>query len=341
MNTDLQNDDLGILKIPSDLQTLVERLFRITGFVTVLCTPSDERPLAFSRYYHVRRVAWTAGLISKIRIADGDLVNINKVRWLAWAHDLNRWPFAHNAEKDLFDQAEDVPRYFKDNKIELEPNIITDLKGIISKSHTYLSKEAKIVLLADIITGFIEDPIWATTAIDLLPSFIPGQVNTHLCIGVEKPEIQQRLLKLNYLFFETRKVEPFETGFDLFFKGTVSKYIMERDIARSLPLGEKNFENWRRIVKENFMKNELFLYNNEKISHGSVLFNEIITPLYKKMGSSLSSTLTAINETQTIELAHKLNILEGLDDSRYLPTLDYVAKYEPQNSFRLNVPKSF
>jgi hypothetical protein len=329
-------DDTKYLTIPKDIQNPIDRMFRITGFVTVLCPPLDERPLAFARFYHVRRVAWTAGFILKSRIANDEGIDIDKLFWLAWAHDLNRWPFAHNSEKSLFDQAEDVPRYFDENKIFVKPGLINDLKGIINKDHVGLSKEARIVLLADIITGFIEDPIWATTALDLLPSFIPDQVNNYLCLNVERLEFQRRLLELNNLFYKTRSVEPFESKFDLIFKEIATRYILTRNIANSLPLEETEFQHWRQIIKENFMRNELFLYNNEKISHGSLLFNEIILPLSKKLGSSMSSILTSIDEPQLVKMALELKIISDEDNTKYLPTLDFVEKYEPQNSFRKN-----
>jgi hypothetical protein len=38
----------------------IRRLYGITGFVTTLHSRSDRRPLAFARYFHVRRVAWVA-----------------------------------------------------------------------------------------------------------------------------------------------------------------------------------------------------------------------------------------------------------------------------------------
>ena len=331
----LSND---ITKIPpQELMTFVNRLYRITGFVTVLCTKSDERPLSFARFYHVRRVVWTANFIAEKINYSCEEVDKNKINWLAWAHDLNRWPFAHNAEKGLFDQAADAPRYFKENNIPVEPEILSDIQNIISKSYPHLTTEGKIVLLADMITGFIEDPLWAVTALDLHPKIVPTNISNYLCINIDLPEIYQKLLSLNIMFDENKTVEPFKSEFDFLFQKIITKFVSKRKFAESIPLGEPSFENWRQEIKEGFMRKKLFAYNNDKISHGARIRQEIIDPLYKKLGSNATSILTTIDETQALKMAENEGILKEYDETRYYPTLDFVTTQEPENSFRRNV----
>ena len=135
----------------------VERLKAITGFVTTLHKADDPRPLAFARYYHVRRVVWVAEWLRLRRVSGTEQLDINTVRWLAWAHDLNRWPFAHNSEKGFFNQADDVSRYVVAAGLQFPPahssdrteeeareaRLLSDLEGVISKDFGRLSPEGR------------------------------------------------------------------------------------------------------------------------------------------------------------------------------------------------------
>lgn len=263
----------------------------------------------------------------------GKEVDSTKVHWLSWAHDLNRWPFAHNSEKGLFDQAADVPRYFDEQTIGIPPDIVCDLQGIISKEPALLSEDAKIVLLADMITGFVEDPLWAVTALDLRPDFVPEEIARYLCIGLEDSCTLRRLFKMNRLFATTRMVEPFETQFDALYQKTSRMFVSTRHIAESLPLGEPQFETWRLRIKDEFMRKKLFRYNNEKISKGPVLRTELTNPLHAILGEKAASVLTTIDEPEALLLCKQLNITTEADVVRYLPDLHYVSRDEPAMSF--------
>jgi hypothetical protein len=324
---------MNTLSIPSDLHDCAQRMFRITGFVTALCSDTDQRPLAFARFYHVRRVAWTCSLICALRSKVGLVDNLEKVNWLAWAHDLNRWPFAHNSEKGLFDQAADIPRYFADRGITISPDTTHDLQGIINKDRSTLSTESLIVLLADIITGFIEDPLWTVTALDLRPSFIPYHIAEYLCVDLKRRDIQQRLLEMNRLFASTFSVEPFETQFDELFKQIMESFVVNHDLAIQLPLGEASFENWRSCVKEDFMRQRIFHYNNDMISKGGLLRSRLIEPLYQKLGDKAVQIFTTIDEPETLETCVRLGVIDGIEREQFKPELDYVSVHEPEHSF--------
>ncbi|MFM8445397.1 MAG: hypothetical protein ACKN9W_18920 [Methylococcus sp.] len=308
-------------------------MFRITGFVTALCSETDQRPLAFARFYHVRRVAWTCSLLCDQRSLLGLNDDLEKVRWLAWAHDLNRWPFAHNSEKGLFDQAADIPRYLADRDIAISDELTRDLQGIINKDHTQLSSEGRIVLLADIITGFVEDPLWTVTALDLRPSFIPDTIAEYLCLQLKRRELQQKLLDLNRLFDATRSVVPFEARFDSLFQETMEAFVSNHKLAEQIPLGEPLFENWRLRVKEDFMRERIFHYNNEMISKGPLLRSQLIEPLCLKLGDTAAQVLTAIDEPETLATCVRLGVIDGAETDRFLPELDYVRVHEPERSF--------
>lgn len=319
---------------PANMREHAERMHRITGFVTTLCSDSDKRPLVFSRYFHVRRVVWTATVIAERRIAAGTKVDLEKVQWLSWAHDLNRWPFAHNSEKGLFDQGANVATFFPASGLTKAPEILKDLRSIIDKHPDRLSNEGAIVLLADILTGFIEDPLWITTALDLHPSFVPDDVGSYLCMPLNQNEVMQELFELNQLFENATAVEPFETEFDKLFCRFMRDFLEQRKLAESLPFGKPEFEQWRLHIKEDFMRKKIFAYNNEKISKGSSIRKKIVDPLYKALGDAAIPTLTTVDEPAAILMAQQFEIISPDDLASFVPSLDYVERYEPSMSFR-------
>jgi hypothetical protein len=329
----------------------IRRLRGITGFVTTLHASGDPRPLAFARYFHVQRVVRvTEWLLSRMEHV-GAAPDRTAVLWLAWAHDLNRWPFAHNSEKGFFDQARDVARYMFESGIKLprrhfrsheeerrwKDGVLHDLEGIISKRIYGLSAAGRLVLLADIIAGFIEDPLLAITGLDLSPRLIPETVRQALAMPLDNEEFRQELGALNRLLFRDRDVKEFVLGFDAVFRRCVRRFAAQYDIGEADPLEEKWFGELRGLLKEGFLKHVLFPYNNEKVAHGSLLTDELVKALLGVLGDRTDTTLTEIDEEGMLELAVKHGIIDDGTQSRYFPDLDYIARDEPENSFRVTL----
>jgi hypothetical protein len=318
---------------PANLRPPLARLYRITGFVTTLHPENDLRPLVFARYYHVRRVVWLAHAIGS-RHSTIHNIDISSLNWLAWAHDLNRWPFAHNSERGIYNQAEDLPRYFAETGLSAAPKQIVELQAIIDKAHEHLSIEGRIVLLADIIAGFIEDPLWAIIGLDLIPEIVPPDVASVLCIPLSDSGFRSRLRSLNDLLFTTRSPELFAAVFDDLFKELSLSYVEHARIADELPLGHERFESDRRVVKESFMRKCLFPYNNEKVSHGSLLKTKLVKPLIASLQGNINAILTTIDEPALLTLALNLGVIDQCDISLFFPDVDYVTNAEPDRSFR-------
>jgi hypothetical protein len=329
----------------------IERLRGITGFVTTLHKLDDLRPLAFARYYHVRRVAWVARWLLRDREVQDAKLSLDKVRQLAWGHDLNRWPFAHNSERDLFDQARDVARYFMESGIRAEfaaadcaagevaepPSgnaLLSDLSGVISKDPKRLSGEGRLVLLADMIAGFIEDPLLAITGLDLSPRLIPEPVRELLVLPCDEEWFVGKLLALNMVLYEKRDFKAYVRSFDALFRQQVREFVRKHSLRGRDPFAESWFWELRRVLKEEFLKQVLFPYNNEKIAHGTRLKEELIVPLLGVLGDHAVVTLTTIDEAGVIGLARSAGIIDAGSEHRYLPDLDYMAAREPENSFR-------
>ncbi len=256
------------------------------------------------------------------------------LNWLAWAHDLNRWPFAHNSEKGTYNQAEDLPRYFAESGLSATAGQIFELQAIIDKTHEHLSLEGRIVLLADIIAGFIEDPLWAIIGLDLIPEIVPQDVASVLRIPLSELDFRLRLRSLNNLLFTTRSPEPFITMFDELFQERALSYVEYARIAENLPLGHERFESDRQLVKDTFMRKRLFPYNNEKVSHGSLLKTKLVQPLIASLPGNINAIFTTIDEVELLTLAVKIGVIDHSDSSLFFPCIDYVSQAEPDWSFR-------
>jgi hypothetical protein len=332
----MEQKDLTWDSPPQELEKLVSRLFHITGFVTTLHEKSDCRALAFSRYYHVRRVAWLSHYIAQKRAENAVLLDFEYINWLAWSHDLNRWPFAHNSEVGLYDQANNILSYFKNHNINVNKKTIVELQNIIKKSHKLLSEEGRIVLLADIVAGYIEDPLWMITALDLKPEIVPDSIAGYLTMPVNDEQFNKKLLSLNVSFYESKQVEPFMREFDLIFREVCESFLEKERIKEKIPLGTKDFMRQHILVKEKFMHERLFSFNTLNISKGNILKTEIVLPYLKYKKESARPDLTEIDENQLMDLAVQLKILDPGSLLRYYPVIDYVMNNEPLNSYRLN-----
>lgn len=325
------------------MEDALRRLRRITGFVTTLHPDGDPRALAFSRYFHVHRVVDVAEWLCNERVARGEDLKRERIAQLAWAHDLNRWPFAHNGERNLFDQCGDVERYFDDHEIfgeeatSVRRFLLNDLKTILSRRWEGGSKEGRLVLLADIVAGFVEDPLLAVTGLDLSWKAIPKPIWQRLGLPMDDQRFRARLRRLNLLLYDHRDVDEYVLEFDRLFDECVRRFATMHGLDQRDPLEEAWFNDLRVEIKEGFLRALLFPYNNEKIAHGSLLKRELIDPFVEELGTATVRTLTSIDEVELLELAVKFGIIEEGTESRYYPDLDYFEEKDPSLSFRAEV----
>ncbi len=320
-----------LLKAPDDLAPLADRMHGVTGFVTNLCPRHDNRPRVFSRYFHVRRVAWTADLLFRLR-TDPSL-NPDLVKWYCWAHDLNRWPFAHNSEKGLFDQADDLTNYFADAGITVSDYHVKQLRNIVNKECEDLNPEAEIVLLSDIITGFIEDPIWLISTINVSPEIIPSKVAEILCVPVHERETLFQFRRIAEAFQHSLKVDDFMAIFDREFCNIMKRFVAVQNLGSDGVLCSDWFQNWRYLIKGDFLRTVIFPYNNERISRGQVIKDRLILPLIEILGASASRMLTGLTDQGCFLNAVRRSVVAFEDRDLFLPNLDYMATEEPENSF--------
>lgn len=321
---------------PESLCHVVQRMYGITGFVSVLTEPGDDRTQVFCRYYHVRRVAWLSHYIAQLhREGPGDLDILN---WFAWAHDLNRWPFAHNSERGLFNQAADLPRYLQAESIEVPNELIIQLMAIVDKEYNLLGREASIVLLADIATGFLEDPIWLLAALNVSPAVVPDKVAAYLGLPLDDKKFLAQMLSTLQSFQSGVCANDFVAYFDQVFaqlaRSFVHKEFLTADGCDAYGiLRSASFVDIRNMIKEQFMRCVIFPYNNVKISKGPLLKNKVVLPLLDKLLPEPAARMTRMTDASLIQEALKYSVIIESDLSLLRPNLEYMEQEEPENSF--------
>ncbi len=314
------------LQPPSDFERQANRMKGVTGFVTILYAESDPRPLVYSRYYHVRRVVWLSLFIAR---KEGVISSesLSKIGRLAWGHDLNRWPFAHNSELGLFDQAGDIPSYFCREKIDTSSAEVGNLVGIVNKDHTSLDSEGRIVLLADIITGFLEDPIWLMCTLDVSPEIIPSQIAEFLGFHYKKQEFFTKLYSLFRVFNTAFELNAFLASFDCLFTEVADSFLKNHPEITSEAIGGESFQKIRAEVKEGFMRELIFPINNLGVSRGKFIQTELMVPLHLRLlESSTVDCLTSITDRECLDLALNFDLFPVSWRKRFYPDISYFSR---------------
>jgi len=319
--------------MPPALQHGINRLKGITGLATTLVSPTDRRPLAFSRYFHVRRIAAATEAILQ-QLACEQTPDPQRVAWLVWVHDLNRWPFAHNSERGHFRQGDNYAIYLKKRGIDVSDEQLSDLINLEAKTPEALSLEGQIVLLADMLGGFLEDILLCIQGLDLSPEFIPEPVASALKLPLHSTDFRRRLLQANQLLFRNHDVEGFVSTFDRIHAECI-KVLLREFTGQSVGeiLASPKLREIRRIVRLEFFDHTLFAYNNEKVSRGALLRENLVLPMLA--AGVVNLDMTEISETELVSLAVSLEILPADTALRLVPEIDYIMHHEPTRSFRL------
>lgn len=315
-------------QLPADLQRRIGRLRHITGFVTTYGQAVDPRLSVFARLWHVKRVVSTADRLRGLTASlDGA-----RIERLAWLHDLNRWPFAHNSEKGLFDQAANVREYFLGRSSAVESQDMDDLVGIHLKDPEVISPEARIVLFADSLTGVIEDPLFAVCGLNVHPRIIPQSVSDMLGYSLLADPWYASCFQLAEEFHraEHPAVDDFQQQFHALFDALFDEFLNVHRID-SLDEGQEVLFAIARTVKETFMRPVIFPLNNEKVCHSSWLRNEVM-PWFLTHVPDGRQRLLEIDEDGFVELVTQVGG-SPFSAREFLPDLGYVRREAPEMAF--------
>jgi hypothetical protein len=310
------------------LLKIVLRLRHVTGFATVYGENLERRSEIFARLWHVRRVLAVTRMLTP-HWPDHDQ---HRARWLAWLHDVNRWPFAHNAERGLFNQATNTKAYFAGHPgLMLDSHDRDELVEIQSKNLDCLSPEGELVLLADAITGVIEDPLMLITGLNVRPEVVPRALADAFGFEHRADPWRQRALPLTRLIHAsdgTTDVRAYQASFRRLFLDQVRCFIAGR-LRRHGVLDARSTMDVIRKIKTDFICPVVFPINNDLVCRGEWLRREVM-PWY----------LTRYGPVDLVDIAEEefVRRVVSPDGSPFtpgdfIPDLDAVCRSLPESAF--------
>ena len=297
------------------LADLLARMRGITGFVSVL--GDDPRVDVFRRSHHIERVVWLA-----VRQCERmPQIDRDEALLIALSHDVNRLPFAHNLEKRLgFDQAENLESYLEARGVVLPNGTVTAMKKTIAKDLSG-PPAAQLAYSADAVCGLVEDPLLAVTTLGVPLSDIPRDVAEALCLPVDDDGFRQRLAALTRLFH----FDPAS------YTGAFDRLVMEQSAAFLARHGVRDgelfverpeFPEIRTVLKDEFLRRQVFPVNNERVSQGGRLAREVGLPLIDALRSEGRDPIDALldmTDQEALAAADERGLIERPSD--YHPQL--------------------
>ncbi len=315
------------------LLSLIKRIKGITGMLSPIGPPGDDRPSLFNRFHHVRRVATVALCAAVESQNEGSIIDLARVRRLAWLHDVNRWPFAHNGERGLYDQVADLPVFFQSNSIELSRLDTEDLKNINLKDSEKLTTEGMVVLAADRAMGIIEDLLFTITALGVDPSVVPDSVVEYTALPLKDYQFRVRLWEMRRLFYELHATGQYLDVFDriaiAFASSIIKRYCQLRG---TFEIGS-GFSNGADDVRTNFQNPILFPIVNDEVSHSSFIRDKVIKPLIVHFEPNTLRMMTTIDDQQAVDLAIACGSLRREEVVKVYPDLEFIESKRPDLRF--------
>lgn len=311
--------------LPAWLTYAAKRLRSITGFITTHPSGGDPRTLAFSRYEHVTRVASLANSLGEQR----GLCR-SEVLLFSWLHDINRWPFAHNSENGYFDQADDIERFIGGR---LPSPTVKQAADIARKRVPELNQAARAVLLADIVTGFFEDTLFTITGLNLSPSELPNDALDLLCLPVGEFGFLEELQYLHLLLNKEGDVARYTRELNSLIFNSTRTFLSAHNFLNLDPLDSDRFWNIRSALRSDYLEQQIFPLNNEKVCHGEMIRQTLVDPVIARLGNDSVACLTRWTEIDMVAYALRERLATEETVVKLKPALDYIQTFEPDRCF--------
>jgi len=174
----------------------VGRLTGITGFASTVCADDDRRPSVFSRLHHIVRVAQTWELVASEFGLDVDPEVVCEAIWL---HDLNRWPFAHNLERERYNQAADARRYLTQRSFLPAERVLRAIDDLHAWNWKTDDASCLVAVAADRVAGIVEDLLVAICGLNLAPAYLGDSVLELVGVDAEDRRTADHLAALHRL----------------------------------------------------------------------------------------------------------------------------------------------
>ncbi len=298
---------LGKLRV---ISFAASRLKGITGFISIL--GDDKRISLYNRFDHVQRVVFLVEKLCKDRLCDC----VHEAILVAHLHDINRLPFAHNLEKAInYSQSSYLVKYCEMCGIILTQDILESTINVMEKE-IHGSEVGKLVYSADAALGFVEDTIFSYIALNMHWSAIPDDIITAVGFDESIKRKLDILKQSNQSYDENTKdrINALIINCTLIF--------MSRHSPNQFLVESKYFQELRALFIEKFMRKQVFPINNEQVSHGSRLANEIGIPyinLLKDRNIDPYEVLLTMTDQQLLSAALSEKLISN--PQRYYPSL--------------------
>lgn len=312
-----------LLSEDQHVRKALERLKGITGFATTLCRKGDPRARVFSRYDHIMRMLWINRYLCR-EIG----VDPQQSEEIILLHDLNRWPFAQNAEKGYFDQDENAGEYLPALVPGISREIVEDVVHLHHKQPSRMRPDSRYAYIADVTAGMIEDPLLLITGLNTDPGIIPDRFAALLGLNFSPKGIEELKFVCRTLNRE-RDVEEFSKAFQSLFENCC-KALLRRYMA------DGGVQEWERaihrdagIVKRDFLRPIVFPINNERVCHGGWIKRRLIRRLIEDMGfGPASRRLLLADEAEFLAIVREKGYMTEEELINVYPDLDYTSRAE-------------
>ncbi|MCL1808825.1 MAG: hypothetical protein FWG42_03540 [Clostridiales bacterium] len=304
-----------------NIQTALNRLKNITGFVTTLCRGGDFRPSVFNRYDHVNRVWLVNQLLCRALGADP-----TQSSEIVVLHDLNRWPFAQNSERGRFDQIDNAWEYLPCLDPGISTPVVNDVVSLHKKEMPRMRKGSKYALAADFLAGLAEDPLLITAGLNAHPELIPARIASLLCLDFSEEGIGA-LRRLCTSLNKERNIGLFSSLFQNLFEmqcsRLIDKYTSNRRTVETV-LNAIAFDAL--YVKEEFLRPVVFPINNECVCHASFIQNSVLSVIINDMGlDAAKNYLLSVDEPGLIAKIREKEYVTDCELQGLYPDLDYTS----------------
>jgi hypothetical protein len=248
----------------------------------------------------------------------------------SWLHDINRWPFAHNAERGNFDGADDMERFIEGR---LPEATVSQAADIARKRVSDLSQAARAVLLADIVTGFFEDTFFTVTGLNLSPSELPDDALDMLRLPTGDYVFLEELQHLYLLLNQESDVARYTRDFNSLVFKSARKFLAEHNFLNVDPLESDRFWSIRSALRQDYLERYIFPLNNEKVCHGEMIRRVLVDPVVSQLGGNAEAALTRWTEIDMVAYVLREGLVAEETVSALEPRLDYISSIEPGRCF--------
>jgi hypothetical protein len=195
----------------------------------------------------------------------------------------------------------------------------------VLRKDTKADLSTRIVYAADVVTGFMEDPLLAITTLGLPLDSIPSNIAKELGYNVEQPTFREQVDNLIWLFNNSPESYTASLEEAVFAYGT--SFLDSHNKNGKLFIDDPDFESLRLAIKEDFLRKRVFPINNDRVSHGPHLAIQVGMPLLRKLdseGKDALRILLNLTDEQALQIAVASDLVH--DAKELAPTLPNVNR---------------